>query len=236
MTNFEPKKVSVILPSLNELENLLLLIPDINRALIDFSHEIVVVDDNSQDGTFDTLNKLNNPTVKIITRKSNPGFAFSIREGIEHSEGDVVVIMDSDYNHEPSSLPILVSNLMYFDCVIASRFVYGGSMNTALRLKLSWLFNIGIRLVTRKFITDSLFGYISIKRSTLNLLDFDKIFLGFGDYNIRLMFYLQNLNTPILQIPGILGKRKYGSGNKKFFRTFLHYSAEVLKLVIKEKF
>ena len=44
------------------------------------------------------------------------------------------MIMDSDYNHEPSSLPILVSNLMYFDCVIASRFVYGGSRNTALRL------------------------------------------------------------------------------------------------------
>src|SRR5690606_8627688 len=107
------------------------------------------------------------PYVKPLLRTSNPSLALSIRHGIEHSTGNIIVVMDSDFNHRPEYLPILIENMKYYDCVSASRFVYGGDMGNRFRHISSWLFNIFTRIVTRTFITDSLFGYFSIRRDVL---------------------------------------------------------------------
>lgn len=227
------KLISVILPCFNERENILLLVNAIHETLSPWPHEIIVVDDNSPDGTYLFLK--NNPAehLCVFQRTEDPSLAKSIRFGITQSAGEYIVIMDSDFNHQPKELPVMIANLAYFDCVTGSRFVYGGRMNTRFRHLASWLFNIFVRLVTRKFVTDNLYGYIAIRRNTLMQLPFEDIFWGFGDYCIRLMYYLQCQKASILQVPSVLGDRQRGQGNRAFIKTFNQYFKETVKLVIK---
>ena len=223
--------VSVILPCYNEKENILALIDAIHAELSDLSHEIVVVDDNSPDGTFKLVENAGLGYVKAFKRVASPSLAESIRYGIDEAKGDVIVVMDSDFNHKPEYLNILIDNLKYYDCVSVSRFVYGGDMKNRFRHLSSWVFNIVTRILTKTFVTDSLFGYFAIRREELFKVDFDKVFWGYGDYCIRLMFYLQRNRASILQIPGVLGARLGGQGNSQLMKTLLQYASEVLKLV-----
>ncbi|MFC1815192.1 glycosyltransferase, partial [Thermodesulfobacteriota bacterium] len=123
-------KISIILPTYNEKGNILLLIDAIHAELYDYNHEIIVVDDNSPDGTYQAVLGLNHPNVKTILRTENRGFANSIRCGIENAVGDIFVIMDSDFNHRPEYLPFMIQSLSHYDCVSASRFLYGGKMDS----------------------------------------------------------------------------------------------------------
>lgn len=227
--------ISIVLPCFNEKGNIIPLIHEIRDVLNNQNHEIIVVDDNSPDGTYQAVIDLNLSNVKAILRKQDPSFAKSIRAGVEASTGDIIIIMDSDFNHEPRYLPVMISNCQFYDVVSGSRFVYGGSMGSKFRHISSWIFNIFVRILTRKLITDSLFGFIAIRREAIEQVDFDEIFWGYGDYCIRLMYYLQEKSLTILQVPVVLGQRKYGEGNKKLIKTLLKYLKATLHLVFVSK-
>ena len=94
------------------------------------------------------------------------------------------------------------------------------------------LFNIFIRILTAKYITDSLYGFFAVRRELLERLEYDKIFWGYGDYFIRMMYYLQLQNARILQIPAVNGKRLAGQGNGNFLKVLVQYSSATIKLVI----
>ena len=227
--------VSVVLPTYNEKGNVIPLIKEIHKNLEGYQHEIIVADDNSPDGTYEAVKSLNYDFVKPILRTENKGFANSIRCGIEHASGNVITVMDSDFNHQPEYLPFMIDNIQYYDCVTASRFLYGGAMDSRLRHYLSWIFNIFTRILTGGRITDSLYGYFAIKRDTLNTLDFDKVFWGYGDYCIRLFYFLQVNRKNVLQFPAINGKRIDGEGNSRFLNVLFQYTKAVLKLTLKER-
>ncbi len=222
--------ISVILPCFNERENILALVVAVDNALIRFKREIIVVDDNSPDGTYQALVEKSFPNVVPILRTHDKGFANSIRCGIEKSKGNIVIVMDSDFNHKPEYLPFMVDNISYYDCVSGSRYLYGGVMENPVRFQLSWLFNIFVRLMTGGKITDSLYGFFAIKREVLVSVDFNKVFWGYGDYCIRLFYYLQKKNIGVLQFPAINGKRIAGEGNSRLFKVFRQYFTEVIKL------
>lgn len=232
----EMSLVSVILPCFNESGNILPLIDAIHKELSFYPHQIVVVDDNSPDGTYELVKKCHYDFVKPILRTIDPSLAKSIRAGIEESDGSILIVMDSDFNHQPIYLSQMVHNLEYYDCVIASRFVYGGMMEQRWRHLFSWIFNIFVRILTGGKITDNLYGFFSIKKELLSKVDFDKVFWGYGDYCIRLMFYLQKEKNNMLQIPAVNGKRLKGDGNSKFLKVFWQYFKETYKLVFKERF
>lgn len=224
------EKISVIVPTYNEKGNIMPLIDSIHNELADYDHEILVVDDNSPDRTYQAVLELNYPYVKTILRIENPGLANSIRCGLEDAEGTIFIIMDSDFNHQPKYLPFMIQSLSHYDCISASRFLYGGKMDTRLRHILSWSFNIFVRLMTRGKITDSLYGFLAIKKNAIEKCNYDNIFWGYGDYCIRLMYYLQKHNVNILQIPAVNGKRKAGKSNSRFFKVFWQYFKETIKL------
>lgn len=222
--------VSVILPTYNEKDSIVKLVHAVHEEIASYDHEIIVVDDNSPDGTHQHVLEQQLPYAKAILRTADKGFANSIRCGIENSKGDVIVIMDSDFNHQPRYLPFMIGNTRHYDCVSASRFVYGGLMEPRSRHLLSWVFNIFIRLMTGGKVTDSLYGYIAIKKEVLNSVRFDKVFWGYGDYCIRLFYYLQKNKASILQFPAVNGKRIGGNANSRFFKVFRQYFTEVIKL------
>ena len=229
------EKISVILPCYNEKENILKLVPVIHEVLSKYNHEILVVDDNSPDGTYQELKKMNYAYVVPILRETDRGFAKSIRCGIEKASGEILVVMDSDFNHQPRYLPVLIDNIKYFDCVIASRFVYFPVEKhySLFRIITSWMYNLFIRIILRSGVTENLFGFFSIRKEVVYKLDFDKIFFGFGDYFIRLLFYLQKDNRSILQIPAIFGQRNAGTGNKNLMRRIFRYTKETFILRFK---
>lgn len=225
--------ISVILPTYNEKDSILQLIQAVHVAIANYDHEIVIADDNSPDGTYLEIKNANLPYVNAILRIDNKGFAKSIRCGIENAKGEVVIIMDSDFNHQPNYLPFMIDSLKYYDCVSASRFVYGGDMGNRSHHLLSWVFNIFVRIMTGEKVTDSLYGFIAIKKEIINKVNFDDVFWGYGDYCIRLMYYLQKKDVSILQFPAVNGKRIAGEGNSRFFKVFRQYFVEVLKLTYK---
>jgi dolichol-phosphate mannosyltransferase len=228
--------VSVVVPTFNESGNILALIEEIHKELANVRHQIIVVDDNSPDGTFKLVNDKRFNFVKTILRTEDPSLAGSIRTGLENADGDLLVVMDSDFNHQPQYLPRMIRNLEFYDAVVASRFLYGGLMDSRARHLLSWLFNIFVRVMTGGQITDSLYGFWAIHRSVLEKVHYDKVFWGYGDYCIRLMYYLQEAKADILQIPVVNGRRLKGQSNSRFFKVFLQYTRETFRLVFRERF
>lgn len=230
------KKVSIVLPTYNERDTIVKLIESIHEAIIEYNHEIIVVDDNSPDGTYQAVVDTKYDYARGVLRTEDRGFAKSIRCGVENASGEIVIIMDSDFNHQPKYLPFMIDSLKYYDCVSASRFVYGGDMGDRSRHLLSWLFNIFVRIMTRGKVTDSLYGFVAIKKEVIQKVKFDDIFWGYGDYCIRLMYYLQKKEVTILQFPAVNGKRIAGEGNSRFFKVFRQYFVEVIKLAYKIRF
>jgi dolichol-phosphate mannosyltransferase len=105
-------KVSVVMPTYNEKENIEALI-DAVLETVKSDVEVVVVDDDSPDETWRIVERISNEKgedrVRLIHRTEERGLASAIRAGIKASRGDVVVVMDTDFSHPPEKIPELVS-------------------------------------------------------------------------------------------------------------------------------
>jgi len=86
-------------------------------------------------------------TVRLHVRDHDKGLANSIRDGLERADGRTLVVMDTDFNHDPAMIPQMVDLLRYYDLVIGSRFVMRGGMEDIMRYYASFLYNFFIRLL-----------------------------------------------------------------------------------------
>ena len=102
------KKISVIFPTFNESENLPILYKNLNKELgtRDIDFEVIIIDDNSPDGTWEVAKKLEKESqkVKAIIRKNEKGLATAIKTGIENSQYPLICIMDTDLSHPPKDI------------------------------------------------------------------------------------------------------------------------------------
>lgn len=226
--------VSVILPTFNEAGNILELIKAIREQLTPTGRdlEIVVVDDNSPDGTADLVKSkyAADPAVRTIVRLDERGLASAIKVGIQNSTAPVLLIMDTDFNHDPAMLPQMLAFLDYYDIIIGSRFTMGGGMEDALRYRLSFLYNFALRLTFGWQIQDSLSGFLAIRRDRLEELPIDAIFTGYGDYFIRLLYAADKRGFRMLEVPVFYQLRRHGQSKTGFLRIFREYTAAVARL------
>ena len=227
-------RVSVILPTYNEKGNIVELIDAITKQLLpmNISRELIVVDDNSRDGTGKLAREhfAENEEVKVFIRTEERGLATAIRYGIEKSSGDIIVVMDTDFNHDPKVLPQMVRFLEYYDIIIGSRFTMGGGMHNNFRYITSYVYNFLIRLLLTTRLQDNLSGFFSARREVLFSLDFEKIFWGYGDYFFRLLFYAEKLGTNILDIPVVYQRRKSGESKTHLLSLLVRYTTALIKL------
>ena len=244
--------VSVILPTYNERDNIIDLVEAIVCELepIGARYEVLVVDDNSPDGTaqlvcdrFSLVTVGDNEWrgalrsaghVRVVLRTKDKGLAKSIRHGLEVAEGRTLVVMDTDFNHDPAMIPQMVDLLRYYDLVIGSRFVMRGGMEDTLRYRLSFAYNIFIRGLFLTQIQDNLSGFFAVRQERLFQLApiFDKIFYGYGDYFIRLLLVAWRKGWKILEVPVFYILRRHGDSKTGFWRIFRDYTSAVLKLRI----
>jgi dolichol-phosphate mannosyltransferase len=250
MTQADPLAVSVVLPTYNERDNICDLIDAIQHELdpLGRAYEMLVMDDSSPDGTADQvfqrygLQRLDAENaagrvgacgcVRVHVRTRDRGLAFAIRDGLQRADGATLVVMDTDFNHDPAMIPQMVDLLRYYDLVIGSRFVMRGGMEDMMRYRLSLLYNMFIRFLLNTQIQDNLSGYFAVRRSRLAELapKFDQIFYGYGDYFIRLLLLAWREDWKILEVPVYYILRRHGDSKTGFWRVFRRYTAAVVRL------
>ncbi len=227
------KTISVILPSYNERDNLLLLIPKILRVFSAFSQrrgEIIVVDDNSPDGTAQTVKLAFGSRVRVITRYKTRGLGTAIAEGIRSSKGDVIIGMDADGNHATKEIPRMTREIERADVVVASRFIGKGGMNPRWRWWGSFLMNSFFHIFLDFPIWDNTSGFYAIRREALMKLPLTSIYQGYGDYHLRLMFASDRAGLRINEIPTRYEPRQYGESKSRLLAMAVSYCSVAFKL------
>ena len=165
-------EVSVVIPTLRERANLEQLLPQLFEILrrADIDAEVIVVDDDSRDGTEDLCCRLSGQhSLRLITRRDARGLASAVLRGLEESTGEICVVMDADMSHPPEAVPDLVDSIRspFCDVAIGSRYVNGGSVDP----NWSWFRRLNSKVATllAKGLTnaaDPLAGFFAIRRDT----------------------------------------------------------------------
>ncbi len=162
--------VSIIVPVYQERENLPELIRQIaalRPQLIPL--ELIIVDDDSQDGTEEYVNSLQKDWIILVVRKNKRGLSTAVIKGFQRARYDILICMDGDLSHPVNVIPEMVNKLQIAntDLVIASRFMPGASINT----NWSWwrkMNSVLAKWLAKPFatITDPMSGFFCIKKST----------------------------------------------------------------------
>ncbi|MDP3920128.1 MAG: polyprenol monophosphomannose synthase [Candidatus Omnitrophota bacterium] len=227
-------KPFVMLPTYNESENIALLIEQILRVCP--SCQIVVVDDDSPDGTWRIVEEIRerDSRVHLVHRKSNRGRGISGIKGflyaLDHG-ADAVLEMDADFSHDPSYLPHFFSSIQEYDVVSGSRFVQGGrdADRGWLRQRITYFANLYIRIVLRIQLTDCSSGFRCYRREVLQNLNLPSM-VSIGPSIVQEMLLRAcQLGYDVLEIPIEFRDRQRGK-TKLTYRHLINGFRMVLKL------
>ena len=173
-------EIAVILPTLDERDNLAPMVERLESALAGIDWEAIIVDDDSSDGTADAARALAqaNPRVRALQRIGRRGLASAVIEGACATAAPIVVVMDADHQHDPALIPQMLAELhragsQGADLVVASRFAEGGDaagLNSAAREKGSRLANRLARMLTGGDLSDPMSGYFVIHTARVRAL------------------------------------------------------------------
>lgn len=233
-------KLSIVIPTYNESNNIVPLIEKIYQTMnghtpqID-APEVLVIDDNSPDGTAHICQSLlaKYPSLKVVVRTDTRGLASAVRRGILESSGDIIVAMDADFSHDCNVIPELSAAVEngIADIAIASRYVRGGKMVAPPHLSIgSRALNCFIRTVLRLPVKDLTGGFFAAKRASLQALDSETIFTGYGDYFFALLYKGYRKGLRMMEIPFGYNARQSGLSKTNFFRAGFSYGIRALKL------
>lgn len=228
------QRISVVLPTYNEVGNIVPLVKQICHNLLNYQYEVIIVDDDSPDGTGRIVKKHfdSDKKIKLFVKKKDKGLAKAIRSGIEKSRGDFILVMDTDFNHNPDDILKMLSIKEKYDLVIGSRYIEGGGMEDRWRFLLSYLYNLCLKIILNHKVHDNLSGFFLIKKRALKKFNYDAIFYGYGDYFIRLLHHAQKNNLHIKEIPVYYKNRIAGQSKSKFFSMFVDYSKTVWEILL----
>ncbi len=192
--------VSIVLPSYNERENIAEAIERMSKVMGQRLKEIIIVDDNSPDGTWKLVEELNHPKVRLIRRMNEKGLASALADGIDAAQGSIVVWLDCDLGLSPEEIPHLVRQLDVHDIAIASRYVKGGKdPRPFFRVFLSWMINGFSIFFLGPGIRDYTSGFAAVRKSVFDKVHFSR--RGFGEYFIEFAYKAKKKGFKIVEIP-----------------------------------
>ena len=166
--------VSVVTPTYNEADNVGPLVDALNEALGDLPHEIIVVDDDSPDRTWEVAGRIADadPRVRVVRRFDNHGLSPAVMAGLGAARGEVLAVIDADLQHDEAILPEMVRRVREgeADLVVGSRAADGGSYGEwgAGRRVVSWVATLIARLFLRVPTTDPMSGYFALSKATFD--------------------------------------------------------------------
>ena len=227
------KEVSIILSTYNEAT----VIEDtINQIFENLdSVEIVLVDDNSTDGTFEKVIKMNNPNIKAYSRPAR-GLASAFLLGLINSSSNIIGWLDSNMGNLAKRLPEMKKQLEKNDLVLLSRYVEDGSdQRNKLRILSSELINFFCQKILSNKIKDYTSGIFLMKRDVL--LSVVPISTGHGEFFIEFLYKAINANKKIIELPyihppDIEGMSKTASSFFRFFKLGLIYVIRIFQSLL----
>lgn len=204
-----PRLVSIILPTYNENETIEDRIQSILDSVAD-PIEIIVVDDDSPDGTWKIVQELADPRIKVIRRRNTRGLASAINRGIIESRGDLVGWMDADMSMPAERLPMMIELIHQSPVVIGSRYVDGGiDDRPRFRVVTSRVINWLATAILGGGIRDYDSGFIIVRREVFDQATLLPI--GYGAYFIDFLHTCRLKGIDIVEIPYTLTDRTLGS-------------------------
>jgi dolichol-phosphate mannosyltransferase len=169
------KGLAIVIPTFNENENITVLVERLQKVLSGIRWEIIFVDDDSSDGTLDTLEKTSeaDSRIRFIRRVGRRGLSSACIEGMMATNMELIAVMDADLQHDEAVLPEMfniLTNKKEIDCVIASRFLRDSKVNnlSPTRRQLSLFGNWIANNFFKVNFSDPLSGFFMIRRGFIN--------------------------------------------------------------------
>lgn len=228
-------KLSIVVPSFNESNNVGPLVEQLDNALKGIEHEIVFVDD-SRDNTPDVIREImkDKPHVRLEHREGESGLATAVLKGFELAEGDYIAVMDADLQHPPKILKYMYHALEEgYDFCIPSRFIPGGSdggLNLYRKFVSGTARYIGkIALPCLRKVTDPTSGLFMFRREALKDADLQPI-----GWKIMVEVLAMCTYSSIIEIPYTFQDRESGE-SKLSGKVTLEYLKQVKDLMKRAK-
>jgi dolichol-phosphate mannosyltransferase len=219
------EKACVIIPTYNERENIEKIIPAVLEQ--DERLSVLVVDDNSPDGTGQIADRMaeKNPRIMVLHRQEKNGLGQAYIAGFKHvlkMDFDYIFEMDADFSHDPKYLPDFLRTIKDYDLVLGSRYIEGGGVlnwpND--RLMISKFGNFYARLFTWIPVRDATGGFKCFRREVLEALDLDRVQSNGYSFQIEVSFRAYKKGFKIKEIPITFKDREDGTSkmSKKIVR------------------
>jgi len=246
LSNSNVVTFSIVIPTYNESENILRLVNEIEKNLpVDDFTEIIVVDDNSPDGTGKIMEKYitgeagkaleKNPShtknhiLKVVHRTGKEGLIPAILDGVRQSSGTNVLIMDADFSHPPEVIPRMMSELKRNpnSIVVGSRYVEGGKVvgwptrRKILSKGASTLARLGLNV---KSVKDPMSGLFALPRELIQ-----NISIATKGYKILLEILVKNKEIPVIEVPYTFTDRQSGK-SKMNYNVIVNYAQAIWQL------
>lgn len=225
-------QVSVIIPTYRESENLPILIPRLAATLegSGWQHEIIIVDDDSQDGTDSICSHLAEKySVRLIKRSGERGLSSAVLRGMDEARGNILVVMDADLSHPPERVPALIDRIHCGEAefAVGSRYVPGAHTDSRWGLA-RWLNSKVASLLARPLtrLRDPMSGFFALARTGYE--DCARSLNPVG-YKIGLELIVKGGYTRIEEVPIHFADRLYGK-SKLSFHEQLQYLRHLRRL------
>jgi dolichol-phosphate mannosyltransferase len=222
-------RITVVVPTYKEAENLPHLINRLAkvRETNGLDLDVIIMDDNSQDGSVELIAARQETWVQIVVRTTDRGLSPSVLDGMKRAQGDVLICMDADLSHPPESIPQMLHKLEEgADFVIGSRYVLGGSTSDDWGF-LRWLNSRVATMLARPLTSarDPMAGFFAFRRATfLAGHDFNPV-----GYKIGLEFIVKCGCERVVEVPIHFEDRQLGK-SKLTMRQQLLYIKHLRRL------
>ena len=221
--------LSIILPTYLERDNLAILLPKIAGAVGRPDYEIIIVDDDSRDGTRELVSAIasKDPRVRLLKRKCKLGLASAIQDGAAFSKGKDILVMDADLSHPPEKIMELCAALDGADIVVASRNLPGGGVeNWPIERK---VISSGATLIARLLIgariSDPMSGFFAVKKDVFNRTQF-----RVKGYKILLNILADNPGIKVVEVPYMF-RNRFAGRTKLGAVEIVNYLADIARLL-----
>ena len=217
-------KITLIIPTYNEAENLPKLLKALFELPLDGLH-ILVIDDNSHDGTgriADDLKKTFKNNLEVIHRAGKLGLGSAYITGFINllgGDSDVIGQMDADFSHDPQKLIELIEALKTCDIAIGSRYVPGGSLDKDWPYWRKWLSGFGncyARTILSLPIRDTTGGFRLWRRDALAALPLERVMSNGYVFQVELAYVAHRLGFKFIEIPIYFAERRFGQSKMSF--------------------
>ena len=233
MSNQSFGKLGLVVPTLNEAGNIPVLLDRITAALepLPLKYEIIIVDDDSTDGTPTVAREYaaRDARVRVFVRKGQKGLAGAVIHGWQHTDADLLGVIDADLQHPPEVLPSLIHPIMSgADVAIASRYVGGNGVRewNRLRLLVSRCSTLATAPLQRDGVKvkDPLSGFFVVRRECIDSLDLQP-----EGFKILLEILVKGRIKQAIEVPFQFGNRHSGE-SKASVKVALQYFSLLGKL------